>query len=126
MKNQGGRGIGDIAAGTDKNRGTGMIKECRFIKTNGLKCQSPAVRGSQFCYFHGRSRIVVTRPRAKDKALRLPPLQDNAAIHAALNQVLQELASGNIDTKRAGNLLYALQMAQQTIYAAPSSSPAPK
>jgi hypothetical protein len=100
-----------------------MYTECRFIKSNGLKCQSPAMRGSQFCYFHGRTRICVPRPRSR-KPLQLPPLQNQASIHAALDQVLQALASGNLDTGRAGNLLYALQMAQQTVYAAPSPSPA--
>ena len=38
-----------------------MFKECRFIKANGLKCQSPALRGSPFCYFHSRTRVVVPR-----------------------------------------------------------------
>jgi hypothetical protein len=102
-----------------------MYTECRFIKSNGLKCQSPAMRGSQFCYFHGRTRIYVPRPRSREKSLELPPLQNQASIHAALNQVLQAIASGDLDSKRAGNLLYALQMAQQTVYAASFSTPAP-
>ena len=108
----------------DKTAGAVMYTECRFIKSNGLKCQSPAMRGSQFCYYHGRTRIYVPRPRSSEP-LQLPPLQNNTSIHAALGQVLQALASGNLDTKRAGNLLYALQMAQQTVYAAPRPSPAP-
>jgi hypothetical protein len=84
------------------------------------------MRGSQFCYFHGRTRIYVARPRSKDKPLRLLPLQDDTAIHAALNEVLQALASGNLDTNRSGKLLYSLQMARQTVYAAPSISPDPQ
>ena len=114
-----------MGVGRDKATGACMYQECRFIKSNGLKCQSPAMRGSQFCYFHGRTRIYVPRPRSREKALELPPLQNQASIHAALNQVLQAIASGDLDSKRAGNLLYALQMAQQTVYAAPSSPPVP-
>jgi hypothetical protein len=113
-----------MGVGKKLTAGACMYTECRFIKSNGLKCQSPAMRGSQFCYFHGRTRIYVPRPRSR-KPLQLPPLQNQASIHAALDQVLQALASGNLDTRRAGNLLYALQMAQQTVYAAPSPSPAP-
>ncbi len=112
-----------MGVGKKLTAGACMYTECRFIKSNGLKCQSPAMRGSQFCYFHGRTRICVPRPRSR-KPLQLPPLQNQASIHAALDQVLQALASGNLDTGRAGNLLYALQMAQQTVYAAPSPSPA--
>jgi len=120
--------MGDKAMGVGKDKTTGacMYQECRFIKSNGLKCQSPAMRGSQFCYFHGRTRIYVPRPPARDKSLQLPPLQNQASIHAALDEIFQALASGNLDTKRASSLFYALQMAQQTVHAAPSPSPAPQ
>jgi len=119
--------MGDRSMGVGNEKTTGACKyqECRFIKSNGLKCQSPAMRGSQFCYFHGRTRIYVPRPRSREP-LELPPVQNRAAIHAALNEVFRALASGNLDTKRAGNLLQALQMAQQTVQAAPSSTPAPQ
>ena len=105
--------MGDKAMGVGNDKTTGACKyqECRFIKGNGLKCQSPAMRGSQFCYFHGRTRIYVPRPRSREP-LQLPALQNRASIHAALNEVFQALASGNLDPKRAGNLLQALQMAQ--------------
>ena len=120
--------MGDKAMGVgkDKTAGACMYQECRFIKSNGLKCQSPAMRGSQFCYFHGRTRVYVPRSRSSCKSLQLPPLQNQASIHAALDEIFQALASGDIDSKRAGNLLYALQMAQQTVYAAPASTPAPQ
>jgi len=93
-----------------------MLKECRYIKTNGLKCQSPAMRDSQFCYFHGRRRIYVSsRPASTNQKLKLPPLNDSASIRAALGKVIRALAAGRIDAKRAGNLLYALQMARDCL-----------
>jgi hypothetical protein len=101
-----------------------MIKECRYIKTNGLKCQSPAMRGSSFCYFHGRKRIYVARPDSKKPALQLPRLQSQSSIHIALDEVAQAIASGKLDAGRAGKLLYALQMAQETVWAARASHPA--
>jgi hypothetical protein len=112
--------------GIHQNNTTGAVKECRYIKTNGLKCQSPAMRGSAFCYFHGRTRITVSPGQKREKPLQLPPLRNAASIHAALNQVMQALGSGNIGAKRAGNLLYALQMAQQTVSSLPVSQFPPR
>jgi hypothetical protein len=120
---RGGMGFKAMGVGKDKTAGTGTCPECRFIRSNGLKCHAAAMRGSQFCYFHGRTRICVARPRKKP--LQLPPLQDQESIHAALSQVIHALASGDLDGKRAGSLLYALQMAQQTVCDAPPSPPAP-
>jgi hypothetical protein len=100
-----------------------MIPECRHIKTNGLKCHSPAMRGSAFCYFHGRTRLLAPRGRKKDKPLQFPLLTDSASILRALNEVLQALASRKIDTDRAGKLFYALQMAQQAVLAVPDPQP---
>ena len=53
------------------------IPICRHVKTNGLRCQSPALNGEPFCYFHVRlhkhhpapltaRQIVDTRNRAYD------------------------------------------------------------
>lgn len=102
-----------------KNDRSATCKECRFIKTNGLKCQSPAMRGSCFCYFHGRKRIYVTQPDSEVQTINLPPLQNEAAIHMSIDQILHAVATGKLDQQRAGKLLYALQLAQKTIYSAP-------
>jgi len=93
-----------------------MVPECRFIKANGLKCQSPALRGSAFCYFHARLRPVAPRRlRNKEQLLKLPSLTHAAAFLPAINEILQGLASNNISPRRAGSLLYALQMARQNL-----------
>jgi hypothetical protein len=63
-----------MGVGKDKTTTACLYEDCRFIKSNGLKCQSPAMRDSQFCYFHGRTRIYVPRPRSSDP-LQLPTLQ---------------------------------------------------
>jgi len=31
-----------------------MFKTCHHVMPNGLRCQSPAMRGYAFCYYHGR------------------------------------------------------------------------
>ncbi len=93
-----------------------MVNECRFIKTNGLKCGSPALRGSQFCYFHGRRRIYLSpRPRRqpREEPINLPVLRDPSDMLATINELLDGLASNRISPKRAGSILYALQLARQ-------------
>ena len=98
-----------------------VFKDCRFIKANGLKCKSPAMRGSPFCYFHARTRVVVPRrPRGpKEEPVNLPVLSDGSGVLAVLNEILQALASNRISPKRAGSLLYALQMARPNLETTP-------
>lgn len=78
---------------------------------SGLRCQSPALRGSAFCYHHGR-RI---QPRAKGQStehrVEMPASLDRNGISNALNSVVQALAGGCISAWRASILLQGLQMA---------------
>ena len=48
---------------------------------------------------------------AEATSLDLPPIEDTASIQLALIEVLQALAVNQLDTKRAGLLLYGLQVA---------------
>ncbi len=97
-----------------------MYKECRFIKANGLKCQSPALRGWPFCYFHGRTRVVAPRGKGlAEKPFELTPPENPDAFRAALSEILNALASSRITPKRAGTLLYGLQLAQKSIECRP-------
>jgi hypothetical protein len=47
--------------------------------------------------------------------LDLPPLIDNSSIQLALTEIVQALAANEVDTKRAGLLLYALQVASANV-----------
>jgi hypothetical protein len=47
--------------------------------------------------------------------LDLPPLEDTASIQLALIDVLQALAANQLDAKRAGLLLYGLQVASANV-----------
>jgi len=47
--------------------------------------------------------------------LALPAIEDPASIQIALTQVVSALASSRIDARRAGLLLYALQIASQNV-----------
>jgi hypothetical protein len=102
------------------------VNECRFIKANGIKCQSPALRGFPFCYFHSRSRYPAPRRKpTADQPIELPHLENSADIGPALAEIFQALASSRISTKRAGMLLYNLQLVSSSAFGSRSSAPDP-
>jgi hypothetical protein len=94
---------------------------CRHIRTNGLQCQGVALAGSPFCYFHDRlhRRHVPYRFSTADaeyalipgQHIQLGPLEDSESVQIALSQVINALATGRLDMKRATSLLYGLQIA---------------
>src|SRR6476646_5770134 len=91
-----------------------MFKECRHIMPSGARCHSPALSDQPFCYFHTNLRRT-TAPKGKfeDQSLQLPTLEDSSAVQLALTQVLGALGSSQLDARRAGLLLYGLQIATQ-------------
>jgi hypothetical protein len=93
-----------------------MRKECRHIMPNGRQCESPALRGTPYCYFHTRlHRLAAAPPTAPDAPLKFPILEDRSAIQLALAQVFDALGSSRIDPRRAGLYLYGLQIASQNV-----------
>ena len=81
-----------------------------------MLCGSPALRGLPFCYFHERWRRIRPHRRPGDAPrLQLPLLEDANAIQMALQQVMQAILDNQIDNKRAGLLLYALQTASANL-----------
>ena len=96
---------------------------CQHIKVNGTQCGSPALRRNRFCYFHKlhhEERIVLNADRARAArprkvAIDLPVLEDAESIQVALSQVMRLIISGQIDSKTAGLLLYALQTASANL-----------
>jgi len=98
---------------------------CRHIKTNGEFCGSPALRGRPYCYFHltyiGRRLRAERQARAQTSpedavlALHLPPFEDADSIQLSLMQVVDAILHNHIDRKRAGLVLYALQIASSNL-----------
>jgi hypothetical protein len=91
-----------------------MTPECRHIKTSGGKCAAYALRGQPYCYYHSRQRERAAGRRttpAIPLSHELANLEDRGAIQHAITHVIMALADYQIDTKRAGILLYGLQLA---------------
>lgn len=93
---------------------------CRHVRTNGIRCGSPSLSGDQWCYFHNRLHQRHSRFRYTEvtrdylipgRDLELLALEDPESIQLALSMVINALATGALDSKRASTLLYGLQLA---------------
>lgn len=99
-----------------------MYATCRHVMPSGLSCQSPALRGSAFCYFHGRRIPRQAKSLSTEHRVEMPTTLDQNGIPHALHSVLQGLADGRLSARRASILLLGLQMA---LNHPESRSPAP-
>ena len=93
---------------------------CRHIFTDGHRCGSPCLRKENFCFYHHTARKPAppqkrsTAPRS-GRAFDLPLPEDRAAIQASLGEVLRRLAANDLDPRRAGLILYGLQIASTNL-----------
>jgi hypothetical protein len=91
-----------------------MYLECRHILPSGVRCKSPALRGTSFCYHHeSLRRFTDVNSGPEKQPLQLPSIEEPRGIQIALAQILAALASGRIDPRRASLMLYGLQIATQ-------------
>jgi hypothetical protein len=113
---------------------------CQHIKVNGTQCGCPALRRNKLCYFHKRhhdERVQLNldrmrNDRMKDDRLKadqakgaqqkrrrvtidLPVLEDANSIQVSLMQIMRLIITGELDSKTAGLLLYALQTASANL-----------
>ncbi len=88
--------------------------QCRHVFTDGHRCLGHCLRHEDFCYFHHTARRPIANPAARRRrgtTFTLPELEDRASIQLALSEILQRIAANDLDPKRAGHLLYGLQIA---------------
>jgi hypothetical protein len=110
-----------------------QVDICRHIKTSGLQCRGAALTGSAFCYFHRRLHTSHAPYRHNDvtrgyllpgQHIQLAPLEDRESVLLAASQVVNALATGNLDIKRATALFYGLQVAgAYAPHASPEAAP---
>src|SRR5579871_93100 len=92
--------------------------QCRHIFTDGHRCGSPCLRHEDFCYYHHTTCRPVQDPRqrpARTALFDLPMPEDRAAIQLSIGEVLRRIARNEIDPRRAGLLLYGLQIASTNL-----------
>jgi hypothetical protein len=113
-----------------------IFRVCRHIKTDGVQCQSPALRDDKFCYFHTelrrRQRPLAAGPDTSTMrpsydrdgnfkgmeplgppsgGIELGLLEDTASVQVAISTVVNALAGNRLELRRATALLYGLQLA---------------
>ncbi len=92
------------------------VQICQHVKVDGALCQVPPLDGRHYCHFHletlgRRMRLARARALREPYHLVLPILEDLNAVQVARMQVMDALAAGLLDERRAGLLLYGLQQA---------------
>jgi hypothetical protein len=92
--------------------------QCRHILPEGRRCQAPCLRTQELCYHHHTTRKPIANPRrrrARRATFDFPVLEDHTAIRLALGEILARIAANALDPRRAGLLLYGLQIAALTL-----------
>jgi hypothetical protein len=82
---------------------------CTWIREDGTVCKSPRMKNDIHCYAHYRMRD------ARAENLWLPPLTDANAIQMAVMLVQRALIDDEISEKKAGLLLYSMQLAATNV-----------
>ncbi len=85
-------------------------RSCTHIKVTGVRCDSPALRGEQFCYFHQNAHRGVPRP-PQSRLHPIAVIEDEESIQYALMEVINALMRNTIDVKRASLIIRALHIA---------------
>lgn len=93
---------------------------CEHIKSNGIRCGSPALRDHVYCYFHHvwRDHEADRQPFLPDPSgmvWNLPLLENADGIRMAIQLVLDSVLCNKMDLRRASILLYGLQTAAANV-----------
>jgi hypothetical protein len=96
-----------------------QYETCRHVKPDGAYCGSPALRDRKYCYYHlmERGRRLRRARALRDNLpyrLEIQSLDNPYAIRAALTDIAQALATGQLEPRTAGKLLYAIQQVSAT------------
>jgi hypothetical protein len=82
---------------------------CEKVREDGTRCGSPQMKSYRYCYAHERML------QQQSQKLELPALEDANGIQMAIMRVQKALIDDEISEKKAGLLLYSLQMASSNL-----------
>src|SRR5882724_2934409 len=82
-----------------------MAPRCRWVRQDGTSCQSPEMKQHIYCFAHRQMA------EARTLMLMLPAPEDANAIQVGLMRIQKALIEDTITTKKAGLLLYSMQLA---------------
>ena len=82
-----------------------MAPRCQWVKQDGTSCRSPQMKQHIYCFAH------MQMAEARELMLRLPPPEDANAIQVGLMRIQKAVIEDTISMKKAGLLLYSMQLA---------------
>ena len=82
-----------------------MAPRCQWVRQDGTSCGSPQMKRHIYCFAHRQMM------EARELMLRLPPPEDANAIQIGIMRIQKSLIEDTISTKKAGLLLYSMQLA---------------
>ena len=95
------------------------IELCQHMKMSGDRCGAPALRDQKLCRFHKFCTPVTvdvsTSAQFPAAPFFLPVLEDASSIQLTIAQVCEHMLFHRLDSKQAGVLLYALQVASSNL-----------
>src|SRR5216684_1334674 len=82
-----------------------VAPRCQWVRQDGTSCGSPQMKQHIYCFAH------MQMAEARTLMLKLPPPEDANAIQVGLMRIQKALLEDTISTKKAGLLLYSMQLA---------------
>jgi hypothetical protein len=82
-----------------------MAPRCQWVRQDGTSCWSPQMKRHIYCFAH------MQMAEARTLLLMLPAPEDANAIQMGLMRIQKALIEDRITTKKAGLLLYSMQLA---------------
>ncbi|HEX3104098.1 MAG TPA: hypothetical protein VHQ22_06580 [Terriglobales bacterium] len=82
-----------------------MAPRCQWVRQDGTSCRSPQMKRHIYCFAHRQMA------EARTLMLMLPAAEDANAIQVGLMRIQKALIEDTISMKKAGLLLYSMQLA---------------
>jgi len=82
-----------------------MAPRCQWVKQDGTACRSPQMKQHIYCFAHRQMA------QARELMLMIPVVEDANAIQVGLMRIQKALIEDTISMKKAGLLLYSMQLA---------------
>src|ERR1700731_2978313 len=82
-----------------------IAPRCRGVRQDGTSCRSPQMKQHIYCFAHKQMA------EARTLLLMLPPPEDANAIQVGLMRIQKAVIEDTISMKKAGLLLYSMQLA---------------
>src|SRR3954470_2888881 len=86
-----------------------MAPRCQWVRQDGTSCRSPQMKQHIYCFAHRQMA------EARTLMLMLPAAEDANAIQVGLMRIQKAVIEDTISMKKAGLLLYSMQLAMTNV-----------